>query len=222
MSTNDTDICIIVQKDRWENKKNILIRLQAQVRENPEVDFCTHSIMPDRGTLGYVTQTYDPLNPYLKGLHHTIYSWRPYRDYDDRKVAKERLKSEKLTESGLFLKSVAYPETVKPEKRLLSGMKYLVEPTSSETSPILIVESSKLQYLKCVLGDTYGGVFVVTTELESVLDIETGTWNACSKKSYNFIELINFVYKLENDAAEGNLADTETFMFTDNTTTEAD
>ena len=55
------------------------------------------------------------------------------------------------------------------------------------------------------------------------MDIETSTWNDLgSQESSNFIELINFVYKLENDAAEGNLADTETFMFTDNTTTEAD
>ena len=42
-------------------EKNVL-RLQAKVLENPEVDLCTHSIMSYIRTLRYGTQTYDPFN----------------------------------------------------------------------------------------------------------------------------------------------------------------
>ena len=53
------------------------------------------------------------------------------------------------------------------------------------------------------------------------MDIKTGTWNALGiLKSSNFRELINFVYKLEKDSTEENLASTKTFTFTENTTTE--
>ena len=55
-----------------------------------------------------------------------------------------------------------------------------------------------------------------------VFNIENGTWNDLgSQKLSNFRELSNFLYKLEKDAAEGNMYSTETFIFTDNTTAEA-
>ena len=55
--TNDAGIGLLVIEDKWANMKSIVLMLQAQVLENPEVDFCTHSLMSDRGTLGYGTQT---------------------------------------------------------------------------------------------------------------------------------------------------------------------
>ena len=73
MRTNDTYIGLLVSKDRWENMKNVVLRLQARVLEKSEVDLCTNYIISDRGTLGYRTQIYDPLTPYLKGFHITIY-----------------------------------------------------------------------------------------------------------------------------------------------------
>ena len=49
------------------------------------------------------------------------------------------------------------------------------------------------------------------------MDIETSTWNdLSSQESSNFIELSNFVYNLENDAIQGKMAGTESFMFTEN------
>ena len=94
---------------------------------------------------------------------------------------------------------------------------------SSKTSPILLVEYYQLQYVKYDFGGASGGVFGFIIEVEAVLGIETITWNALVfQKSYNFRELGNSVYKLEKDAAERNLIGTDTFMFTDNTTDEAD
>ena len=108
-------------------------------------------------------------------------------------MATARLKSEKVTGAELFLKSASTLATVKPSKNLLSYMKALVELMISKTPPILLVESSKLKYVKYGFGDAYGGGFRGTIEGEAVLDIETGTWNDIgSQKSSNFRELINF------------------------------
>ena len=68
-----------------------MLRLQAQVIENPEVYLCTHSIISDIGTLVYGTQTYDPLTTYLKGLYLTIYGCSPTIYDDGWKVATARL-----------------------------------------------------------------------------------------------------------------------------------
>ena len=99
MRTNDTDIGLLVSEDIWEMMKNIVIRLQAHVLGNPEVDLCNHSIISERGILAYGTQTYDPFTRYLKCLHITIDSWRHYIDIYGCKVVTIRLKSEKVTEA---------------------------------------------------------------------------------------------------------------------------
>ena len=139
MHINDTDIGLLVSKDIWARIKSIVLMLQVQVLENPEVDLCTHYIMSDRGKLGYGTQTYYPLTPYLKVLHLLIDGWCPDRYDDGWKVATARPKSEKVTESDCFIKSASHPATVNPEKRLLSDLKALVELMSIKTSPIVIV-----------------------------------------------------------------------------------
>ena len=53
--------------------------------------------MSDKVTLGYGTQTYDPLTPYLKGLYLTIYGCSPTIYDDGWKVATARLKPAKAT-----------------------------------------------------------------------------------------------------------------------------
>ena len=157
--TNNTDVGLLVSIDTWENMKSIVLRLQAQVLENPEVDLCTNSIMSDIGTLGYGNQTYEPLTPHLKGLHLTIDGWRPGRYYDGWKVETARLKPEKVTEAEFFLNSASYLETFKPAKRLLSDLKALVDLMSIEISLTLPVDSSKIQYVKYDIGDASGGGF---------------------------------------------------------------
>ena len=92
MCTNDTGICLLVSEDKWANMKSIVLMLHAQVLENPEVDLCTNSVMSDRGTFVFLTQTYYPLNPHLKCFHLTIDGFRLDRDYDGWKFSTSRPK----------------------------------------------------------------------------------------------------------------------------------
>ena len=94
MCTNDAGIGLLVIEDKWANMKSIVLMLQAQVLENPEVDLCIHYIMSDRGTFIFGTQTYYPLNPYLKVLHLIIDGCRLDRDFDGWKVSTSRPKLE--------------------------------------------------------------------------------------------------------------------------------
>ena len=57
--------------------KIVVLRLQARGLENPEGDLFNHSLISDIGTLGYLTQTYDHLTPYLKGYPNIMdYGWK--------------------------------------------------------------------------------------------------------------------------------------------------
>ena len=72
----------------------------------------------------------------------------------------------------------------------------------SKTAPMLIVDSSKLRYVKYGFGDASGGGFGVTIKGQGVLYTETGVCNALGSQKYsNLREFSNFVYKLGKDAA---------------------
>ena len=151
--------------------KHIVLRLHEEALKKPDLALCTHSIILDRGTLEYGTQTYDPLIPYLKVLHLIIDGPHPDRDSDGWKLETARLKSTKVPEEQFFLKSASCLETFNSEKCLLSGLKDIVDLNNSETSPILLVQSYKLNCVKCGFGDACGGGFGVTIEGETLLGI---------------------------------------------------
>ena len=44
------------------------------------------------GFLVYVSRTYKDITPYLKGVHLTLESWRPYRDEEGWRLQVESLK----------------------------------------------------------------------------------------------------------------------------------
>jgi hypothetical protein len=51
-----------------------------------------------RGFLVYVSKTYPPMTPFLKGLHLTIYAWRPERDEEVRRMEQAELEASKETD----------------------------------------------------------------------------------------------------------------------------
>ena len=70
----------------------------------------------------------------------------------------------------------------------LFDLKVMVELISSETYPILLVQSSKLQYVKSGFGGVSNGGFGVSIKGEVVLDIVTGTCNALGIQKYTNLE----------------------------------
>jgi hypothetical protein len=64
-----------------------------------DIDIPHKELESCRGFLVYVTRTYGAMVPYLKGVHHTLDSWRPERDVDGWKFQRVT-KPEDLTASG--------------------------------------------------------------------------------------------------------------------------
>ena len=54
-----------------------------------------------RGFLVYVARMYQDINPYIKGLHLTLYIWRPFRDNEGWKTQGEQLKLAYMNINGI-------------------------------------------------------------------------------------------------------------------------
>ena len=81
----DLGVCTLVSEEKWTKMKRIVERwhrllLSGEV-ELPHAEFAS-----DRGFLVYVTRTYPPLVPYLKGFHLSLEMWRGGRDAEGWKL----------------------------------------------------------------------------------------------------------------------------------------
>jgi hypothetical protein len=112
-----------------------------------------------RGFLMYVVRTYPWINPYMKGLHLTIDSWRPFRGEDGFKLRGKELenalawgldrdmpcrRAEDEQEGGEpHMSLMAFqgngdmepPVEVKPAHRLIADLDYLVQLTAADVPP---------------------------------------------------------------------------------------
>jgi hypothetical protein len=74
--TDRGQVCRMVSQEKWEKTKLLIKELSRMV----EQDFLLlQRLLVIQGFLIYVVRTYPWLNPYIKGLHLTIDSWRPGR-----------------------------------------------------------------------------------------------------------------------------------------------
>jgi hypothetical protein len=79
----------MLSQEKWEKIKLLIKEMSRMV----EQDFLLlQRLLMIRGFLIYVVQTYPWLNPYIKGLHLRIDSWRPGREESDFKMRGKELK----------------------------------------------------------------------------------------------------------------------------------
>ena len=67
-----------VVPEKWEKKKYILREVADMLSSAGKLR--RKDLLLYRGFLVYCTRTYMVINPHLKWLHTTVYSWIPYRD----------------------------------------------------------------------------------------------------------------------------------------------
>ena len=78
----------MVSQGKWDKTKLLIAELGDMIPKGP---LPLQRLLEIRGFLMYVVRTYTWLNPYIKGLHLTVDSWRPGRAEDGFKwTAKER------------------------------------------------------------------------------------------------------------------------------------
>jgi len=78
----------MVSKEKWQ-KTQALVRELEEMLERDLLPL--QRLLEIRGFLIYVVRTYSWLNPYIKGLHLTVDSWRPGREASGFKLRGKEL-----------------------------------------------------------------------------------------------------------------------------------
>lgn len=178
-----------------------------------------------RGYLVYICVTYRAANPYLRGIHLTLDSWRPDRDEEGwrRTSVPESLLLEK---GGLdFQGESDHPAFVGAVPRLADDIRALKVLFSGNTPIMAPVRPSQTSMVLYMFGDASGDGFGLSLWRHgtSHIDLEYGKWDEVEEhQSSNHREMYNFVRKLESMIENQEIPrGTELFVFTDNQVTEA-
>ena len=78
-------VCLLVSEEKWLKLKSIIDKW-INLLQSGETLLSHSDLLSDRGFLVYVTRTYPPMMPYLKGLHLAIEMWRGGRDSEGWKL----------------------------------------------------------------------------------------------------------------------------------------
>jgi hypothetical protein len=221
--TEDGRICGMVSQEKWEKTKRLISEMLEMVSKDY---YPLARLLQIRGFLMYVVRTYPWINPYMKGMHLTIDSWRPLRGLDGYKLqgkelenalalgldgdmpcrrAEDNLKDEQPHVS-LMSRTENWteepPVDVRPVARFLQDLVYLAQLTEADSPPRQLYRARHTAAL-FVIGDASGkakGAVVVT---QYGLDYESGVWSQQWRgKSSNVREAENLTDRLERLAGQ--------------------
>ena len=86
---DDLGVCVLTSEEKWCKFKDILRKWLERLEEG-ETELDHKELLSDRGFCVYLTKSYPPMIPYLKGFHLTIEMWRGNRDEDGWKLPAHR------------------------------------------------------------------------------------------------------------------------------------
>ena len=87
----DGMVYVTVTQERWDKAKMMVKWICKAVEGSEEVDYKT--LESYRGFLIYFSRTYPACVPYLKGVHLTLDSWRPWRKEDGWKYSLREIRA---------------------------------------------------------------------------------------------------------------------------------
>ncbi|KAL3786657.1 hypothetical protein ACHAW5_001375 [Stephanodiscus triporus] len=238
--TDQGQVCGMVSQEKWERTQSLIRELGAMV----ERDFLPlQRLLEIRGFLIYVVRTYPWLNPYLKGLHLTVDSWRPGREASGFKMrGKEREKAMAIWAASRGLpcrreddgpdevgpapaqtkgEGQAHPGDeapgdVRPVPRLPRDIDCLLELTKAPEPPRQLYRAKHVMAF-FVIGDASGSGKGVAVVEQYGVDYEAGPWKLkWRKESSNVREAENLTDRVERLAGESSLFEHEVFVLTDN------
>lgn len=215
-----------VTQERWNKTREIIQWIKRSMEEGDEMDFKT--LEKFRGFLVYVSRTYPSMVPYLKGIHLSLDSWRPWRKADGWKMTQAEIaldmEDEDLETMGhghSYEKRAT--ERVRWVLRLQEDIQALCMLTESVAPPhrVLRPKEGSLDVVYA-FGDASGSGFGSSFMKDNQVSYYKGQWeDDIGVKSSNYREFSNLVNALEQAHQDGTLQDTESFVFTDNTTAES-
>lgn len=220
-------ISVSVTPERWSKAQGMINWISECMSTSDSIDFKV--LERYRGFMVYISRTYPVITPYLKGVHLTLDSWRPWRRDDGWKMtmAEIRTAREECPEMddsvGLGeIGTTKAPASVKWVPRLSHDIKALSQFFRPTLPPRRVVRPRPGSVVVYSFGDASGSGFGSSSWRESEISHCSGQWaDEFGEKSSNFRELANLVYSLEQSWADGVLKDSEVFVFTDNSTAES-
>ena len=213
-----------MSQEKWEKGRELVAELKRKCDDDPKGrPILKHKELERMtGFLNHLTVTFDDATPFLKGLYLTLNSWRSGRDDDDWKMADKRWKEHWSEEDGGLDRDLNTPESVTASTRLSSDVSALAFIFAPEIVPRVSLRSGKIVTVVYGFGDASGTGLGATFTCGSGFNFRIGVWGLSEKdESSNWKEFSNVVEALEDEADNGNLVDSEVFMFTDNSTVEA-
>ena len=214
--SDDAAVTVLVSEEKWEKTKKWIKWVLDQVKNTEGILY--QELLSCRGFLIYVSRTYLPFKPYLRGLHKTIDSWRPHRDSEGWKVMQSVIDA-KLNGTTCFINSNHPPPSkyIKPLARLQVDFERLTSLTSSDAPPKVVKRRLRTGSALYGFGDASGKGFGHAIEVQGEVHAEFGQWaGELEDKHSNYKELRNLVNAVEKAYAKGLLQDCELFLFTDN------
>lgn len=215
------NVLVLVSQERWDKARLVVEWLQQALGNPTKIERKT--LERHRGFLVYLGRTYPAIVPYLKGLHLTLDSWRPWRKSDGWKMSNAEVAAALSAHGYHPPQPLSAPEFVSAVPELQPHVEALATLLSSPHPPLRQVRPSGSCVVAYGFGDASGQGFGQTIDYEDGLLYSHGQWrhDLSSDRSSNFKELYNLVLMLEEAAAAGRFANTELFLLTDNSTAEA-
>jgi hypothetical protein len=224
--TDQDVVTVLVSQAKWDKTKRWVKWMMENVGSNQglihkELERCI-------GFLIYVTRTYRPMRPFLRGLHKTLDLWRGNRDSDGWKFATNMRADVENDHTGPLERKecdIEYlsdpPEFIHPVPRMKGDVDALNILTRPSAPPKVIRRKKVVATVAYGFGDASGKGFGYGVEIEGKVYEEFGQWSAeLESKHSNYKELRNLVNAVENVAAMGLLSEAEVYLFTDNFTAE--
>ena len=230
-------VLVLTSQEKWDKMKSICNHwLDLLKRGETALDH--KRLQSDCGFMVYVTQAYPMLKPYLKGFHLSLETWRGGRDEEGWKIRLQPRTEEEddgpdrdeveaeLDEGDIMMEAAG--TTTGPASgitmavpRFCSDLEAILFLAESVTPRMRVVRSTSTLTAFYGFGDASSDGFGATIERKSGVVGRYGLWAAdTSEQSSNFRELLNLVETIEEEGAAGSLANTEIWLFTDNSTAE--
>jgi hypothetical protein len=156
--TDNGEVVGLVSQAKWDKAKAHIKEMRKMYESDPK-RMPRGRLESIRGFLIYVFRTYRSANVYLKGLHLTIDSWRPFRDLEGWKLAgRELLVAQEDGKIELPERADA-PDVVSAVDRFESDLIAMEELTSTPGPPRQPLRAWKSGNAWYLMGDASGDGF---------------------------------------------------------------
>ncbi len=223
LNAEGDNVYVSISQERWNKAKNMINWIKSCCEKGSEIEF--KPLESYRGYLIYIGRTYPAIVPYLKGIHLTLDSWRPWRAEDCWKMSMSEIRlalQHQGYESNCLSLSSKPPPKVSIANRLHDDVRALELLFSADTPPQRPVRPNKSSIASYMFGDASGSGFGSSFTIDHTLMYMHGKWNKKhAQESSNFRELSNLINAIKDAVDKDLLSRSELFVFTDNFATES-